>query len=826
MSDVQEDVTLIAHIRAMDEGASQIFGNVKSAAGILGGALVGMYQQSIGSALKYGEAIEKVAFLTGMSTQKSSALIGAFRAQGFTTDEATMSMQRLTMRLGRIDTQMVSTGKVSKQNAQSLSEMGLSVQDLQKSGGDLTLLLPKIIDHMKNMHDPLLRDALATQLFGRNFASIAPLIEAGGGAFKRALTLSSLLGTSLSGTQVAQLHEYKSSMEIARMAVQGLSLQIAFQALPVFQRMEDMVIKGIEWWNKLSPSVHKTALEILKLTAVFGTLLGGAAALNGPILGLLKDIPGVGAAAEMIIPHFAMLFSIIGPLIAVFLILRNEWQHSIAIQKAFAPVLQGLRFLFSQLKDTLGIVISIVQSFFSAFAGGGRASLDSFIVSLAGPLGMALGNVSVLVGRLNEFLIEHKTQIVATAAVVRAFVATALALLHQALSVVVQVAEYLWSKTWPALQSAFVQLKPVVGEIVGVFRDDLIPAFIMILPLLQVIAKIIVAGLGVAIPIAIQLAVTSIRLLVDIFRILGIIIKGVVTIITDLVHGDWKKAWADAQAMVGALGTAVGKYLSDMWDGIVRIVKGLWPSISGDLAGFAANIGKFFSGIGTKVNAVWSDFANRPIYWIVYLIAEAVGFLMGLDLKVGSILLGLAAKAYAFGVQFVEAILAELPGLPGRVWGFLGGIIGVIITQGPGIIQQAGKMARDFVEAIMNVVATLPGKVWTIIANAFGSAGGQAKKALHDAGVPGFAQGAVVGPGFGGARMAVVGEGNEAEVIAKASSLVRAGMQAAQGGGGTGGGFGNLTVEFHVDGRMIEKRVSKITGKRMRLQGAGAGSAA
>lgn len=823
----EEDVTLLAHIRAIDDGASEIFGNVKAAAGTLGGALVGMYQQSIGSALKYGEAVEKVAFLTGESTKQSSGLIAAFRAQGFTTEEATTSMQRLTGRLGGIDMQFRSTGKLSASAKQQLHDMGITVQDLTKHGGDLSYQLPKIIEHLKNMKDPLERDKLAMQLFGRNFASVAPLIEAGGAAFTAAEADANRFGVALSEDQIAALHKYKSAMETTKEAIQGISLQIAFQALPYFQKLEDVIKQGIAWWDHLSPSVHKTALEIVKLVAVFGPLIGGGAAIQRVVLPLVKEVPLLGQAFEMLLGPLAPLLGIIGPLIALFILLRNEYEHSIVIQKAFAPVINGVKFAFEELKYIWDQVVSIAVDFFNALSGGSRAGLDNFIASLAGPLINALGQVHVFLGQVMIFLQHNHAAIVSFAGVIRGVVANALVFLHQALAVIVQVAEYLWSKTWPALQSAMVQIRPVIAQIVGIWKDDLLPAIQESLPFIELVAKLFVAALGVAIPIAIQVAVTAIKVVIDIIQLVAIQVKYMVKIIDDLVHGNWKQAWADAQALVREMVPAVMHLLNDLWSGIVAIFGGLWNAISAYVGGLVNNIVKFFTDLGAKANSIWSDFANRPIYWIVYLAAKAVEFILGLNVRIGQILLDLGGKALKFGIQFAGYILQEIPKLPGQIATWLGHVAQTVLDAIPGLMKNGTKMATDFINAVLAMVATMPGKVAAFIAQSFGNAGGQVKKALHDAGVPGFAQGAVVGPGFGGARMAVVGEGNEAEVIAKASSLIKAGMQAASGGGGFGGGGGGMiTIEYHVDGRLIERRTSRITGKRMRLQGAGTGSAA
>jgi hypothetical protein len=944
MADVQEDVTLQAHIRAEDEGASDVFGeilgsvkgfggallgvgegaaemftNISAAAGIFGGVAAGVFKETVDSATHYGEAVAKVAFLTHESTQASSGLISAYRAQGFTTDEATMSIQRLTMRLGGIDQQFRSTHKLSKANTEQLKELGLTTEDLVKHGGNLSAQLPKIIEHLKNMKDPLERDRLSMQLFGRNFGSIAPLIDAGGAAFLRAEGDAKKFGVSLGPDQVHALEAYKSGIETTKEAIQGITLQIGFYALPAFQKMEDLIKQGIAWWEKLSPGVHKSALEILKLTAVFGTLFGGASALSGVIKPMLHDVPILGGAFESLIGPIIPFLGIIGPLVGLFIILQHLFLTNAQAAQILTPVIGMAKLVFEEFMNLLDIARDVMMQVFNDALPKGQSAFQNIAKTVAGFVTGALAQLGIWFSDATIWIADHRIAIGLWADKLAAFAGDVAKFLSDTLRPLLDaiggIKDFILNQLIPALsQVAWPTADPAVMAAWGWLKDNgaTVGNAIKYIAIGYAAIKTVGAINGVVTSVydfalAFQAVQVQEGTAIALQRVLGI--EGVINAAKSAA------AWVasafttntaiatgatESEAMYAAMGmeseTAAGK------SGLAWVGAGLKSAASavraaavwvaqgavaaGAAVGSAARAAAaWVASSATSLAGAVAAGAGAAAAWVAssaVAVASAVAAAAGWLLANGAMLVVKGATlAWTAAQWLLDAALAANPiGLiivaiallvAGIIWAYNNvGFFRTGVNQLWAILQVLGAwitgtlmpaMGRFFswlgttanniargVGTAFSGLGTTVNNVWSGIMT--GIRGyinqiidainifigginrmGSAIKAIP--GVPQFgaiptiprlAQGGIFGPGYGGPSLAVVGEGKEAEIVAKMSSIFKAGMASA---GGTGGGMGgNITIEYHVDGQLIERRTSKITGKRMRLQGGGIGSAA
>ncbi len=753
------------------KGAVEKLGEV---AGITGIALDLEYRKALGSAVAYADATERVAFVTGLSTEKADGLIAAFRSQGMTTDEAAGILQRLEMRLGsfgtaagksaaeaeKLQAEIDKGGKTAEAARQKLElldnqtggsvtnmrELGLTYADVTGHGRSMDQLLPVIIDHLNAMKDPMERARLASQLFGRNYGEIAPLLEAGGAAFRSAEGDAAKYGNSLSQDQVEALHSFKAAQEQAQEAIDGFTGDMALMALPLLKGVEDAVRNMAGAYDQLSPHVKSIIQDLLALVAVAGPLLGAAVAF-GSIGAELTKL----SAMEGAVGSIAKLFGA-GPLGAF----ATALAPLLPILAAVAIAILAVKLAYDNIKP--------VHEFIDAQLKRLREAWWEFTHVLAG----THDPITALTAALIQFGVPIQT------------VTQWSGYLRQAWDYVTASVKPLIAMVEGSLKSAFMQLQPVMKELQAAFvqlrpvMDVIGPIFAAMgaaaLILLGGAFKAFIGFLLGAIPTAIQFVVDVIRVLVDTFKLISDVVTNVAAIIMDIVHGNWKQAWEDAKKLAFDFVTDVLNIFGDLVLGVVHLVEGLAVTV-------AATVWGFVKGIIDTATWLYDQLVGHSI--IPDLINDIVKWFESLPDRVLSIVLGLAQDMIVAAAKIGENIIT-------------------------GIVSGLSNLDSAMMHAIGRAINQVPG------------IGSQVDAAL---GLPTYDVGGWVNAPLGAPQLAVVHGG---EFIQNPSMIAR-GISGGAGGGGTAG---DVVVNVILDGRVIQKHVQKGIGNRMRLQGGQLGAGA
>jgi hypothetical protein len=939
---MEDDVTLTAHIRAEDDATDAIadveagFGGLRStiedmAAGLadafeatrsiiggVAGALTAGFYSATESSLSYAEAIAKVEFLTGETAERSAALISAFRAFGFTTDQATLTVQRLTMRLGAIDQAFHSTGKISASQTQQLKEMGLTVKDLTGAHGDLNVLLPKIIDHMKAMHDPLERDRLAMQLFGRNFGALAPLIRAGGAAFAQAEGDAHKFGVELSEAQVEAFETYSSAIETAKEAVQGFVLEFGVRALPYFQKAEDLIKRVAAWWRALNPAIRESVVHFTSLATVFGGLIGGGEVL-GKLAEFASKLPVIGQLIQGTLGPFAMLFSIIGPLVALFLVLQHLFLTNKDAAALLQPVVTMLKIVFDELRATAQVVWDTLKNIATDLLGRSRTSFMELAKVVVNDVLGALHQLQDWLIAARGWIFDHREDIRLWAEKIQDLAGDVVHFLTDVLKpfmdqtgtlkdfilndLIPALALIVWPTVDPTVQSAWDWLKNN-GQTVGAILKDIAAGYLAIKTvgtLSSIVSGVyqfaaafmaVQAEEGTAIALqrtlGIEAAVNAAKATaawvasaaktvaawaVAAARAVASFALMAADAIIDA--GDVAEAWiissaktlaawvataakAAAQfALMAAKAVISAVRAGAAWVAEGAIADGATVASAAKMAGAWIASSAVAVASAARAAAGWllangamlvvraATIAWTAVQWLlnVALSANPIGLIIvAIALLVAGIIW--AYKNVGWFRDAVNAAWAVLKvwgaWLLGTLWPIIVNVFGWLKTNIPPIVTGVVKAFQGLATQVANIwsgiTATIRTYVNTIISlinnfirgvNAMTvpswvpGVGGQHTNIPQ---IPYLATGGLFGPGYGGQQVAVVGDTRETEIVATLSQAVKAGMAIGHGGGGDQ----PITViaETYLDGKLIERRASKVTGKRMRLQGAGLGSAA
>lgn len=304
MADVSADATLQLTLDAQDNAGSAIEGvtnaleGVRNVAGAIGLASAGAYIEAAHHLQEYGLQVERLSFVTGESTQQTSRLIGAFRDQGISAEASQGILQRLQMRLGAMAQQQAAATAAHHESRTALDILHVSLNNADGSLRSMTDILPQIIQGLHDMTDAHERARIATQLFGRNYAQLAPLVEGGADAFKQAMMAADQYGLVLNPETVAAAHEAEQAHEQLGMAIDGVTYQMGVQSMPHITRFNQMLAHTIEWLRTANPAATNAALGFAGFMAVFGSLAGGAGATLSVLSNLTNAFPVLGGILD------------------------------------------------------------------------------------------------------------------------------------------------------------------------------------------------------------------------------------------------------------------------------------------------------------------------------------------------------------------------------------------------------------------------------------------------------------------------------------------------------------------------------------------------
>lgn len=361
-------------------------------------------------------------------------------------------------------------------------------------------------------------------------------------------------------------------------------------------------------------------------------------AIIGAVMGAIAVVSGIIATVSAVI----LAFSILGPIIAGFALLFAVFYVAVEIVHHWGGAIMSV----------LLVVISAIVNFVAA------------AIPIISSAFKTIGDVfSSVAGFVNKWILP------AIGAIIGAF-------------------GEVFGSTAPALKDAFKELGPIFGQvghmigqvvtmIVGLvqvsvyliqqlartseFRD-----FIGILGIIAAVVGMLLYGvfraliefLKVFLPGAIHVAIDIIKILVDIIGIIVTVITGVVKIVGDIIRGDWKALWADAQNLVIDLVKGVLKLLSDLERGIVDLFNTIVGSVGAVLKGFVSGVIDFFKMLYNKLvgHSIIPDMINDIVKWFEQLPGRAWDALMGLLVKLGDFELSIAKSALGIGKGMVDGI--------------------------------------------------------------------------------------------------------------------------------------------------------------------------
>jgi TP901 family phage tail tape measure protein len=378
-------------------------------------------------------------------------------------------------------------------------------------------------------------------------------------------------------------------------------------------------------------------------------------------------------------------------------------------------------------------------------------------------------------------------------------------------------AAYLIVTHWNEVKAFFAQFTPYFNQVKMVviqYTNELVSFFKSKLPELQQLINTVLNNIrsfwqqhGTQIIAILEFTWTMI---VDTIRVAVTLLEGIISVVLDVLNGNWGKAWSDIQKYGYQIWQNILSYVSDFADGIWAVI-----------GRFVNGILDWFRNLWTKALAFWQDFTSRPMFYV----GEMIGWLM---IKFAELLIFLAVffvmsfeKAKQWGIDIWHTIINYFGILYGDFLGWLNKmyisfsswvvdtfnylknnwpqIIGWLVNEMVSWPAQMRQIGVDIAVGVWNGIQSMAGWLGKQVADFFGGIVAGAKKAVgisspskmfgDEIGVP-MAQG--IGVGFMGQMHTIQGQINS--TITPASFI----------GGGITSGSRPSSVNSNTDTPILE----------------------
>lgn len=213
------------------------------------GALLGLTHQ----AASYADEIDKASIRSGVARDSLQELRFVGDQLGVTFTGMTSVMESFTRRIPQI---REGTGR----SAEAFAQLGVHLEDSQGNMRSMNDLFPDLIRGLSGIRNETERNAIGTQIFGRRFFEIVPMLEAGGDEIERLMRRSRELGLVMGDDAIADLVAFKDEWSEVQQQLKMAGMEIGREVMPL---LRDELIPFIS--NTAVPAVREFANWIRNL---------------------------------------------------------------------------------------------------------------------------------------------------------------------------------------------------------------------------------------------------------------------------------------------------------------------------------------------------------------------------------------------------------------------------------------------------------------------------------------------------------------------------------------------------------------------------------
>lgn len=267
------------------EGA---IGGVTKVLGALGIAFGAMkFAKFVREQITVADQMGKMALKSAVAVESFSQLSAAFELSDLSAEETAASFRFLN--------KAIDEAKQGNEEAQiSFASIGLSMRDLKRDSPDEVLL--KIADAFTQIEDPVARNTMLLEKFGRAGLKLAPAMKDGREGIEALMKQADRLGLTVDKDFSAAAEKFNDSLTVISQSVRGATRQFAKDLLPILNETIDALFdfsdtgeESILPWGKITVGVIGAVAAVLLslVTIVKGvtTAVSASFKATGEIIG-------------------------------------------------------------------------------------------------------------------------------------------------------------------------------------------------------------------------------------------------------------------------------------------------------------------------------------------------------------------------------------------------------------------------------------------------------------------------------------------------------------------------------------------------------------
>ena len=371
-----------AGLKTVGKAAAGIATAAAGAATAAGAAL----KSAVDDTAAYADTIDKASYRSGLGAENLQRLKYAAEQSGASLENIEKSAKKMNDRLAE-----VSEG--NEKSAEMFEKLGVAVYDADGNMRSSDDVYNDVLAKLADMGDTAEATAIGTDLFGKAFTDLKPLLAAGSDGINDLKDNADALGIVMSQDAVTAGVKYGDTVADIKNALGGAARSIGASVLPMFQKFADKLITYIpkiqDFIKKIIPIVEKLADSIIDplmemIDELFPPLMDFVESLIEPV----SDI--ISAIIPVIIDLLKKLLPIITDIIKELL-------------PPLLDILDDLMPLFDVVLELLDPILDIVKALIKPIGDVLRAT-EPFIQLLVDIIGKCIEPLQENLGELAPFL--------------------------------------------------------------------------------------------------------------------------------------------------------------------------------------------------------------------------------------------------------------------------------------------------------------------------------------------------------------------------------------------------------------------------------------
>ena len=261
-------IKIQADVSGVQQGVGKLQGAFNSLNKVAGGllpaisvaAVVTGFATMMEKAAAYGETIGLVAEKTGLSVEMVQSL-------KFAADTSGASVESLNVGVKKLSTVLSEAFSGGKAAVQSIEELGLSVEDLQKMNPDQRVMA--IFNAIAKIPDVTNRSAAAVKFLGRSGPELLPLINNVDALVKRFADMH----IALNKDDIKSLQDGKTALEEMAISWELLQAKFAATVWPNLQPLLEALTQLINFTNQAYAALQELNNATAGASDVIGRIL-------------------------------------------------------------------------------------------------------------------------------------------------------------------------------------------------------------------------------------------------------------------------------------------------------------------------------------------------------------------------------------------------------------------------------------------------------------------------------------------------------------------------------------------------------------------------